>query len=51
MKKLLSIILSAAISTTLFSGIVTANADTVTYEIGDRPYAENGISTEQFCNG
>jgi len=46
MKKLLSIILSAAISTTLFSGIVTANADTVTYEIGDRPYAENGISTE-----
>jgi len=46
MKKLLSIILSAAISTTLFSGVITANADSVTYQKGDRPYVQNGMSTE-----
>lgn len=46
MKRLLSILLSTAIIFTLFSGINAASAETVTYQIGDRPYAENGISQE-----
>jgi len=46
MKKLLSILLIAAISITVFSGIITVNAETTSYQIGYRPYAENGISQE-----
>lgn len=46
MKRLLSILLSVAISITVFSSIITVNAETTSYQIGDRPYAENGISQE-----
>lgn len=46
MKKILSIFLGTALIILTFSGILTAQAETTTYAVGDRPYATANSKTD-----
>lgn len=46
MKKILSIFLGTALIISTFSGILTAQAETTTYAVGDRPYATANSKTD-----